>query len=180
MPPALAYAAGWVLGRALSDVLITWPEVKGLMAGLLCTDSPASGSTRLTDWARAHKDTLGVRYASELARRKDRLKAYYNFSNDLPEIMQGLSDLQERQMSENTNRVEPHGCIVCGKIHNLLVVYAPSGSMVSCTVISPGGCVVPDTLRPLAACDTHTGEEIETALASHYPGLEQPEDREED
>ncbi len=76
MPPALAYAAGWTLGRILGDVMITWPEVKGLMAGLLCTESPAAGTTRLTDWAREHKDTLGIKYASELARRKDRIKAY--------------------------------------------------------------------------------------------------------
>ncbi|MFA5874674.1 MAG: NAD-dependent epimerase/dehydratase family protein [Anaerolineales bacterium] len=76
MPPALAYAAGWTLGRWMGDVMITWPEVKGLMANLLCTDSPAAGTTRLTDWAREHKDTLGAKYASELARRKDRVKAY--------------------------------------------------------------------------------------------------------
>jgi NADH dehydrogenase len=76
MSPALAYAAGWVLGRWMGDVMITWPEVKGLMGDLLCTDSPAAGRTRLTEWAREHKDTLGVKYASELARRKDRSKAY--------------------------------------------------------------------------------------------------------
>lgn len=76
MPPALAYAAGRVLGSWMGDVMITWSEVKGLMAGLLCTDSPAAGKTRLTDWAREHKDTLGVKYASEMARRKDRAKAY--------------------------------------------------------------------------------------------------------
>jgi len=172
MPPALVYAAGWVLGRWMGDVMITWPEIKQLMAGLLWTDSPSSGNTRLTEWAGAHKDTLGVKYASELARRKDRVKAYYDFSNELPEVMQRKGYPQERQMSENTNKVEPHGCIVCGKIYNLLVVYAPSGSMVGCTVISPGGRVVPDALRPLAACTTHSAEEIETALDSHYPSLE--------
>ena len=82
-------------------------------------------------------------------------------------------------MSENTNRVEPHGCIVCGKIYNLLVVYAPSGGMVACTVTSPGGQVVPDPTRPLVACNTHSGEEVDTALARHYPGMEQPEDRQD-
>jgi len=76
MPPALGYAAGWTIGRLVGDVTITWPEVKGLMADLLCTDSPPAGTTRLTDWAREHRDTLGVRYASELARRKDRKKEY--------------------------------------------------------------------------------------------------------
>ena len=82
-------------------------------------------------------------------------------------------------MSDNTNRVEPHGCIVCGKIYNLLVVYAPSGLMVACTVTSPGGRVVPDTVRPLAACNTHSRAEIETALTRHYPGMEQAEDRQD-
>jgi hypothetical protein len=57
-------------------VMITWPEVKGLMADLLHTDSPAAGTTRLTDWAREHKDDLGRHYASELARRKNRLRPY--------------------------------------------------------------------------------------------------------
>ena len=76
MPPVLAYAAGAAMGRLLGDVTITWPEVKGLMAGLLYTDSKPAGVTRLTEWARDHKDTLGVKYANELARRKNRTKAY--------------------------------------------------------------------------------------------------------
>jgi hypothetical protein len=75
--------------------------------------------------------------------------------------------------------VEQHGCIVCGKIHNLLVVYPPSGKMVGCTVISPGGHPLPDAVRPLPACNTHSGAEIETAPARHYPGTEQAEDRED-
>lgn len=78
VPPALGYAVGWVIGKLVGDVLITWPEVKGLMADLLCTDSPPAGTTRLTDWVREHKDMLGRNYASELARRKDRRKAYEN------------------------------------------------------------------------------------------------------
>ena len=76
LPPALAYAAGSVVGRLMGDVMITWPEVKGLMADLLYTDSPAAGTTRLTDWARENRDRLGLRYASELKRRKDRFSAY--------------------------------------------------------------------------------------------------------
>ena len=78
VPPALGYAVGWVIGKLVGDVLITWPEMKGLMGDLLCTDSPPAGTTRLTDWTREHKDTLGVHYASELARRKNRRKAYEN------------------------------------------------------------------------------------------------------
>lgn len=82
-------------------------------------------------------------------------------------------------MSENSNMVEQHGCIVCGKTYNMLVVYSPSRKMVDCTVTSPGGRVVLDLVRPLAACTWHSSTEIETALARHYPGREQPEDREE-
>jgi uncharacterized protein YbjT (DUF2867 family) len=76
LPPILAYAAGSVVGRLMGDVMITWPEVKGLMADLLYTDSPAAGKTRLTDWARENRDRLGFRYANELKRRKDRFSAY--------------------------------------------------------------------------------------------------------
>jgi uncharacterized protein YbjT (DUF2867 family) len=69
LPPFLAYAAGRIIGAALGDVLITRDEVRGLMAGLLYVDSPPAGLTKLTDWARENAPFLGVRYASELARR---------------------------------------------------------------------------------------------------------------
>jgi NADH dehydrogenase len=76
LPPSLAYVAGSVVGRLMGDVMITWPEVKGLMADLLYTDSPAAGKTRLTDWARENREQLGLRYASEIKRRIDRFSAY--------------------------------------------------------------------------------------------------------
>jgi hypothetical protein len=82
-------------------------------------------------------------------------------------------------MSKNTNKVEPHGCIVCGKVYDLLVVYNSTGEMVDCTVTSPGGRIVPDKDRPLASCTNHSDAEIETALKRHYPGKEQEEDRED-
>jgi hypothetical protein len=82
--------------------------------------------------------------------------------------------------AENINRVEPHGCIVCGKIHQMLVVYSPSGAMVACSVISPGGRPLPDDHRPLAVCSNHSAKQVQRAFSSHYPGMEQPEDREEE
>lgn len=66
-------------------------------------------------------------------------------------------------MSENKTVVEIHGCIVCGRIFNILAIYTLDGELVDCTVISPGGHCVPDERRPLVACDTHTAEEVETA-----------------
>ena len=41
--------------------------------------------------------------------------------------------------SENINVVEMHGCIVCARLFNILVVYTPDGRLVDCTVTSPGG-----------------------------------------
>ncbi len=76
VPPSVGYWAGCAIGWMVGDVFITREEIEGLMAGLLCVDSPPAGATRLTDWTKQHADTLGRRYASELARRKDRHSAY--------------------------------------------------------------------------------------------------------
>ncbi|MBN1910770.1 MAG: NAD(P)H-binding protein [Pirellulales bacterium] len=76
VPPELAYWGAWATGKLLGDVVITRAELQGLMSGLLAVDAPPTGTTRLTDWATRHAHTLGRRYASELARRKDRSAAY--------------------------------------------------------------------------------------------------------
>ena len=46
-------------------------EVQGLTAGLLDVDSEPLGGSRLSEWVRAHRNNLGRRYASEMARRRD-------------------------------------------------------------------------------------------------------------
>ena len=76
MPAWAAFAGAWLTGKIKGDVMLTWEEVQGLMANLLYTDSPPAGATKLTDWAKANAGVLGRRYASELARRKDRTRAY--------------------------------------------------------------------------------------------------------
>ncbi len=76
MPSAVGYVAASVLGMMKGDVMMTWDEVKGLTRGLLYVDAPPAGEIALTEWARDHADILGRRYASELARRKDRSSAY--------------------------------------------------------------------------------------------------------
>jgi uncharacterized protein YbjT (DUF2867 family) len=76
VPPWLGYLAGQLIGRLVGDVLITRDEIDGLMQDLLYTPSPPAGTTRLTEWARAHASTLGQHYASELARRRNRGEAY--------------------------------------------------------------------------------------------------------
>jgi hypothetical protein len=85
----------------------------------------------------------------------------------------------KRPASDNSNSVEQHGCIVCGKIYTLLVLYDPQGRLVDCMVTSPGGQRVMDPDRPLVACSRHIQAEIKRALAIRYPGLDQ-DDLEED
>ncbi len=78
VPPWFGYAVGSLISRLQGDVFITREEIDGLMQNLLYTASPPAGETRLTDWTRANAATLGVKYASELARRKNRAAAYEN------------------------------------------------------------------------------------------------------
>ncbi len=76
IPPSMGYCAGLVLGKLMGDVLITREEIRGLMDNLLYVDSPPAGSTKLTDWVAEHAEQLGRRYASELARRRNRALDY--------------------------------------------------------------------------------------------------------
>jgi uncharacterized protein YbjT (DUF2867 family) len=66
--PGLALAASQVVGLLMRDVVLTGDEVTGLMAGLLVSSEPPRGQFRLSDWLEDHKDTVGMRYASEIAR----------------------------------------------------------------------------------------------------------------
>jgi NADH dehydrogenase len=70
VPPWFAYYAGLTMGKLLGDVVITRDEIRGLMDDLLYVEAPPAGETALTSWAAEHQETLGVRYASELARRR--------------------------------------------------------------------------------------------------------------
>jgi NADH dehydrogenase len=76
VPIWFGYLSGSVIGKLVNDVLITREEIDGLMADLLYTKSAPAGKTKLTEWTREHKDSLGVHYASELARRRNRNEAY--------------------------------------------------------------------------------------------------------
>ncbi|MBI5218608.1 MAG: NAD(P)H-binding protein [Bacteroidia bacterium] len=75
--PALGFWAASIIGKFVGDVIITKEEIKGLMSDLLYTESPPQGKTKLTEWAKENASILGVHYASELSRRKDRTKSYY-------------------------------------------------------------------------------------------------------
>lgn len=76
MPAAVGYNIGRVIGRFVGDVVLTRDEIGALMSGLLDSSEPATGQTRLTDWARANAASLGRNYASELSRRSNRHQSY--------------------------------------------------------------------------------------------------------
>ena len=67
-PAGLALQAARLLSLFIGDVLITKEEVQGLMAGLLVSSDPPRGITSLSDWLTAKRETVGVKYASEIAR----------------------------------------------------------------------------------------------------------------
>ena len=84
------------------------------------------------------------------------------------------------QSSEDRNAVELRGCIVCAKIHHMLVVYASDGRQKYWTVTSPGGHVVPDDERPLVACDSHSAAQIDAAYKRWQALQEQDPWKEDD
>jgi len=67
-PPGLALLAAQVLGLFVDDVILTPEEVDGLMANLLVSKEPALGRTSFKEWLKTNKTTIGMRYASELAK----------------------------------------------------------------------------------------------------------------
>ncbi|HCW51000.1 MAG TPA: hypothetical protein DGR79_02885 [Clostridiales bacterium] len=66
--PDLGLTLGAVVGRMVRDVILTRDEVRGLMAGLLVSASPPTGTTRLSDWLHDNAGVVGRTYRSELAR----------------------------------------------------------------------------------------------------------------
>lgn len=71
-------------------------------------------------------------------------------------------------MSETKGKSEVHGCIVCGKLYQLLVAYDGNGKHIGSKVMSTGGKEVTLIDRPLVACEKHTDEEIERAVDRVY------------
>jgi uncharacterized protein YbjT (DUF2867 family) len=76
VPPFKGYLLGKLAGFLHHDVTITYDEIRGLMAGLLYTDSPPAGTTRLTEWLKENAAYLGKHYRNELKRRSNRVRTY--------------------------------------------------------------------------------------------------------
>jgi NADH dehydrogenase len=68
VPPVLAMAGATIAGRLVRDILLTREELDDLMHDILVSHEPPRGAMRLTDWLPLHRDDVGRRYASEIAR----------------------------------------------------------------------------------------------------------------
>ncbi|MBI5840925.1 MAG: hypothetical protein HZB19_12565 [Chloroflexi bacterium] len=78
-------------------------------------------------------------------------------------------------MNKKYTKGEMHGCIVCGKLYELYVVYNAQGKFFDCKVMSAGGKRVMHEHRPLVACEKHSQEQIESAVVKVY-GKQEEED----
>ncbi|MEE8194647.1 MAG: NAD(P)H-binding protein [Dehalococcoidales bacterium] len=67
--PALVLFLARLIGYAVRDVVITKDEIEGLMSNLLVSEGPATGQRRLSEWLDQNVDSVGAKYASELALR---------------------------------------------------------------------------------------------------------------
>jgi NADH dehydrogenase len=75
--PGVGCLLGKLVGWFKHDVFITREEIRGLMSELLYVSTPPTGNTPLTAWMKKNAATLGLRYASELDRRRDRKMPYF-------------------------------------------------------------------------------------------------------
>ena len=71
-------------------------------------------------------------------------------------------------MPENKAKGEMHGCIVCGRLYQMYVVYDSAGKHIGSKIMSAGGVEVKNAGRPLVACESHTNEQIERAVSRVY------------
>ena len=60
-PPRVGLALTQLVGLLQRDLALTRDEVIGLMAGLLTSDAPPTGTTRLSDWLASNGNRLGRR-----------------------------------------------------------------------------------------------------------------------
>ncbi|MBT3322336.1 MAG: NAD(P)H-binding protein [Anaerolineae bacterium] len=66
MPPKLALWASQIIGLFVGDIILTQEEVDGLMRGLLVSPDEPLGKIHLADWLDKKKNSVGMKYASEL------------------------------------------------------------------------------------------------------------------
>ena len=79
-------------------------------------------------------------------------------------------------MSETKAKGEVHGCIVCGKLYQLLAAYDSNGKYIGSKVMTAGGRAVEGYGRPLVACEKHSPDEVARAVERVYGKPKEEED----
>jgi succinate dehydrogenase/fumarate reductase-like Fe-S protein len=79
-------------------------------------------------------------------------------------------------MSDTKAKGEMHGCIVCGKLYQLLIAYDSNGNYIGSKVMSAGGREVTGAGRPLVACETHDNDDVARAVERVYGRQSQQDD----
>jgi hypothetical protein len=79
-------------------------------------------------------------------------------------------------MNGSHTRGETHGCIVCGRLHQLYVVYDAAGDFHDFTVMSSGARKVEGAGRPLVACERHSEADVSRAVERAYGKTDSGED----
>lgn len=68
LAPGLVLLVTKLTGFFVGDVVLTRDELEGLMANLLVSHEPPTGSTDFREWLKTHAEDLGKCYSSELKR----------------------------------------------------------------------------------------------------------------
>ena len=87
------------------------------------------------------------------------------------------SGIPEAAMADSHTRGEMHGCIVCGQLYELYVVYDDQHRYRDSKVMTAGGRSVTGHGRALVACERHTEDEVSRAVHRVY-GDKSPEEDE--
>jgi len=67
-------------------------------------------------------------------------------------------------MSYNKKVVEMHGCIVCARVFDVLVMYSTQGTLMDYSANSLDAYCLKEGNRVLVVCNSHTGGEIDSAF----------------
>jgi uncharacterized protein YbjT (DUF2867 family) len=76
LPTSFVYYASKIIDLFTGDILLTKDEINMVRDNLMYSKQPPLGETRLSEWCAQNASTLGIHYASEIARRKNRDKPY--------------------------------------------------------------------------------------------------------
>ncbi|MBA3726532.1 MAG: NmrA family NAD(P)-binding protein [Armatimonadetes bacterium] len=68
VPQRIFYLASLLMAPLVRDTVVTWDEVRGLMANLLISNESPMGRTSLKTWLSDNAGTVGVEYHSERSR----------------------------------------------------------------------------------------------------------------